>query len=148
MTWPFTNIHPLIEYFILTSPDFFPFSVNLFQDKTSSFRLRSTTGRAFAPSSFSRTIAVYFKVAERSRGTPLRPLPPIALSPRRPLVQSTLCPTFLKVFPKNRKDYNFKIQEEAPVFDIFVVDAHLFGVENFVVESDRIILKSQQLLLV
>ena len=36
-------------------------------------------------------------------------------------------------------DY-FKIEEETSVFDIFVVDAHLFGVEDLIVEADRIIL--------
>ena len=65
-----------------------------------------------------------------------------------PLVQSTLRPLFLQPFSQNGINDYFKIEEETSVFDIFVVDAHLFGVEDLIVEADGINLIGQQLLLV
>ena len=56
------------------------------------------------------------------------------------IVQSSLhlalCPILFEPFPQNGKDYYFKIEEETLVFDIFVVNAHLSGVEDLIVESD------------
>ncbi len=64
------------------------------------------------------------------------------------LHQIALRPLFPQPFAQNSKDDYFKIEEEILVFDIFVVDAHLFGVEDLIVEPDRIILIGKQLLLV
>ena len=81
--------------------------------------------RPFAPSCPSR-------LAQRI-GTPLR-------------VQSsshlTLCPIFLQPFPQNSIDNNLKIKEEALIFYVFVIDAHLFGVEDLNVIFDRVFLVS------
>ena len=64
------------------------------------------------------------------------------------LHQIALRPLFPEPFAQNGKDDYFKIEEEILVFDIFIVDPHLFGVEDLIVKSDRINLIVQQLLLV
>ena len=64
------------------------------------------------------------------------------------LHQIALRPLFPQPFAQNSKDDYFKIEQEILVFDIFVVDAHLFGVEDLIVEADGINLIGQQLLLV